>query len=155
MWKCVKTGVMSMAKFATLIIVVLLGSLSDRVAWGADAPQGYICNFEDGGAWTFQAGKFLPEGGKNLKLEIRHDQKSSTKATLKTSDGSSKLKRVAALDADHYLEVTVGGYLNITTIFNSSNEKNGFPAVHSRHLGILGRPIVSQFRGICRAGKGP
>jgi len=146
---------MSMAKFATLIIVLLLGSVSDRVAWGADAPKGYICKFKDGGAWTFQAGKFSAEGGKNLSLEIRHDEKSTSKATLKTSDGASKLKRVAALDADHYLEVTVGGYLNITTIFDPSNKKDGFPAVHSRHLGILGRPIVSQFRGICQAVTGP
>jgi len=142
-----------MARIAAFIVIAILGTMSDRVAWGAEVPGGFICNFEDGGAWTYEAGKFSPEGGKALKIEIRHDPKNTTTATLKTSDGASKLKRVAALDADHYLEVTVGGYLNITTIFDKIAGQEGFPAVHSRHLGILGRPIVSQYRGICSAAK--
>ena len=140
-----------MARIATLIIVAVLGSMTDRVAWGSEVPSGYVCHFADGGAWTFEGGKYLQEKASALDLKILHDKKNRETATLKTQEGSASLKRVAALDANHYLEVTVGGYLNITTIFDKISDKDGYPAVHSRHLGILGRPIVSQYRGICRA----
>ena len=161
-----------MARVAAFFVVLLLGSVSERVAWGAEpapvveaaartkviskaekSPSAYICDFSEGGAWTYEAGKYTPEGGKKLNLEIHHDQNNAEVASLKTSDGKAALKRVAALDANHYLEVTVGGYLNITTIFDQDSSKAGYPAVHSRHLGILGRPVISQYRGICRSAK--
>ena len=142
-----------MARIATLIIIVLLGTMSDRVAWGAGMPKAYVCQFNDGGAWTFEAGKYSQQGSKSLAFQILNGKGKSDSAMLKTNDGSAKLKRVIALDANHYLEVTVGGYLNITTIFDEISENEGYPAVHSRHLGILGRPVVSQYRGICRAAK--
>lgn len=141
-----------MARLATLIIILLLGTMTDRVAWGASAPSGFKCHFKEGDAWTYEAGKYSSEGGQSLDLHIVNGKSAET-ATLKTNDGTASLKRVAALDANHYLEVTVAGYLNITTIFDQTSEKDGYPAVHSRHLGILGRPVISQYRGICRPAK--
>ena len=121
-----------MVRIAALIIVVLLGTMTDRVAWGAETPDEFICHFDDGGAWTFEKQKYLRKDSKPLDMHIFNGKKGSQTATLKTRNGLAKLKRVAALDADHYLEVTVGGYLNITTIFDQDSAKDGYPAVSDR-----------------------
>jgi len=43
------------------------------------------------------------------------------------------------------------GFLNVTTIYDKDEAKGAYPAVHSRHFGLLGQPIVSQYEGYCEA----
>jgi hypothetical protein len=43
------------------------------------------------------------------------------------------------------------GSLHITTIFDKDDTKGAYPAVHSRHFGLLGQPIVTQYHGFCEA----
>jgi len=138
-----------MAKFAAFLTVILLAQLQGRMASGTELPMSFSCHFETGGAWIFDGGKFTEEKVKALDLQIVTG-KSGSSPTLKTDAGTVRLKHVAALDANHFLEVTVGGYLNITTIFDEKTKTGSFPAVHSRHFGVLGKPLVSQYRGICR-----
>jgi hypothetical protein len=56
---------------------------------------------------------------------------------------------VQAVNATHFLEVVTEGYLNITTIYDKDEASGKYPAVHSRHLGILGQPVVTQYQGFC------
>ena len=142
-----------MAKFAAFFAVVLFALVPIRMAWGVELPNAFRCHFNHGGAWIHQDGKYTEETVKALDLHIVTGKSGSASAVLKTAEGSARLKHVAALDANHYLEVTVGGYLNITTIFDQISKEGGYPAVHSRHFGVLGKPLVSQYRGICRPAK--
>ncbi len=138
----------------TAIFVIILSLMVPlRNAMAEKLPNAFDCHFKQGGAWTHEDGKYLEEKVKELDLYIRNANAGAGNAMLKTDNGSAKLKHVAALDANHYLEVTVGGYLNITTIFDQSSKDGGYPAVHSRHFGVLGKPIISQYRGICRTAK--
>jgi hypothetical protein len=49
----------------------------------------------------------------------------------------------------HFLEAVGEGYLNLTTIYGRDVGAAFHPAIHSRHFGVLGQPIVSQYRGTC------
>ena len=138
-----------MAKFAACMAIIILAQFQLRMALATELPKAFNCHFETGGAWIFDDGKYREEKVKALDLQIVTGKPGST-PVLKTDAGTVRLKHVAALDANHFLEVTVGGYLNITTIFDEKIKTGGFPAVHSRHFGVLGKPLVSQYRGICR-----
>jgi hypothetical protein len=41
--------------------------------------------------------------------------------------------------------------LNITTVYDRDEASGKYPAVHSRHLAILGQPVVAQYQGFCEA----
>jgi hypothetical protein len=45
--------------------------------------------------------------------------------------------------------VVTEGSLHITTIYDKDESSGAYPAVHSRHFGLLGQPIVSQYHGFC------
>jgi hypothetical protein len=70
-------------------------------------------------------------------------------AELKMPRGTGSLRIVRAVNAMHFLEVVTEGFLNVTTIYDRDDAKGTFPAVHSRHFGLLGQPIVSQYQGYC------
>jgi len=57
---------------------------------------------------------------------------------------------VQAVNAMHFLEVVTEGFLHITTIYDKDEARGAYPAVHSRHFGLLGQPIVTQFQGFAR-----
>ena len=57
----------------------------------------------------------------------------------------------AAMNATHFLEVVTEGFLHITTIYDKDEASGAYPAVHSRHFGIVGQPIVTQYQGFCEA----
>ena len=121
-------------------------------AWSMDASaQSLRCEFSEGQTWTYQKGAFgMAESGK-LSFEITKIDPEHQLAELRTKNGTSDLRLVQALDARHYIEVTVAGFLNITTVYDRETKgADSWLAVHSRHLGIVGQPVVSQYRGVCR-----
>jgi len=63
---------------------------------------------------------------------------------------SGKLRIVRALNANHYLEVANEGFLNLTTVYDKDPATGLRPAIHSRHLGVLGQPVFAQYTGTCR-----
>ena len=132
------------AIIAALGVTLQLGS-----AHSGAAPSAFECQFTDGGTWSFEQGAFGPVTSKNLSFTI--DQVAAQTARLRGAKGAKTLKVVRAIDARHFIEVTVAGFLNITTIYETSDgDEATMPAVHSRHLGIVGQPFVSQYRGLCR-----
>jgi hypothetical protein len=72
-------------------------------------------------------------------------------AELKTLRGTGKLRVVRAVNAMHFLEVVTEGFLHVTTIYDKDEDVGAFPAVHSRHFGLFGQPIVTQYQGFCTA----
>ncbi|MGI9406675.1 MAG: hypothetical protein ACR2O4_09920 [Hyphomicrobiaceae bacterium] len=120
--------------------------------WAQTAAAGeahYACAFDSGASWNFENGKFGSDATAPLTFTIEKINRSSQKAELATKTGRSDLKMVAAIDAMHFIEVTVSGYLNLTTIYGDSGDGSAVPAVHSRHLGIVGQPLGGQMTGFC------
>ncbi len=55
-----------------------------------------------------------------------------------------------AINANHFIEAVNEGFLNLTTIYDKDPATGLYPAVHSRHFGILGQPVFGQYTGSCR-----
>ena len=64
--------------------------------------------------------------------------------------GSSDLFAVGGVGQVTFIEVTPGGSIHITAIFESPVSGRGFKATQSRHIAILGDPLPSQAYGYCR-----
>lgn len=146
--------------------VALLGVLvaSALVLPAEAAPKAYSCNFEAGGAWAFEQGTFAAKAAEQLNFVVADINEGAQTARLKGPGGEAPLKIVQALGANHFIEVAMEGFLNITTIYEpqaavaqtgvttqGSVPSGAFPAVHSRHFAVLGEPLVSQYRGTCLA----
>jgi len=67
-----------------------------------------------------------------------------------TERGTGHLRVVQAVNAMHFLEVVTEGFLHITTIYDKDEARGAYPAVHSRHFGLLGQPIVTHSRASAR-----
>lgn len=115
----------------------------------ADGPAGFNCSFPIGVTSTFADGKFISEPAKPLSLEIADIDLDGQAAVLLTPKGRGTLRIVRALNANHFLEVVAEGFLNITTIYDRDARSGGYPAVHSRHFGLFGEPVVAQYQGSC------
>jgi len=125
-------------------------------AGGASAenePQGYACTFGSGTAWTFDNGAFKSHPPSPIKLNISGVDLEHQTAKLITEPGNPavELKIVRAINANHFLEVVNEGFLNLTTIYDKDPVSGTYPAVHSRHFGVLGQPVVAQYAGTCTA----
>ena len=58
-------------------------------------------------------------------------------------------KIVRAINANHFLEVMNEGFLNLTTVYDKDATTGAYPAVHSRHFGLMGQPVFAQYAGTC------
>ena len=115
------------------------------------AKNGYVCSFPSGMVNTFENDVFQNAPAKPLSFEIGDINLAKQSASLVTPSGKGGLKIVRAIGANHFLEVITEGYLNITTVYGEPAGDGSFPAVHSRHIGLLGMPVVSQYLGTCKA----
>lgn len=133
--------------FAAVFVMLPHGQVSSAQA----AVSGYDCRFSDGETHRFTAGAFGARPAEALKFDIRDVNAAKQSARLGQSDERREVRYVPALDASHFIEVTVAGFLNITTIYAGGDDAVERPAVHSRHVGIVGQPVVAQYRGTCKA----
>jgi hypothetical protein len=122
-------------------------------AWAAEAnePKGYVCALGAGAAQVYGKGAFKAETASPLTLEIGDIDPAQQSAVQKSAKGEGPLRVVRAVGALHFLEVVSEGYLNITTVYDKDAVKGAHPAVHSRHFGVLGEPVISQYHGFCNA----
>jgi hypothetical protein len=118
-----------------------------------DDPGALACEFNAGHAWSYEGGAFRPETPAGISFEIADIDVEGQAARLLTgnSGGAGTLRIVRAINANHYLEVVTEGFLNLTTIYDRDPATGTFPAVHSRHFGLLGQPVFAQYTGVCRA----
>jgi hypothetical protein len=120
-----------------------------------DGPTAFTCSFRGGTTLTYNKAKstFRKVAAKPLKFEVDAIDLAGQKAELTTAPGKGKgpLRIVRALNANHFLEVVGEGFLNITTIYDKDTKLGAHPAVHSRHFGLFGEPVVAQYHGSCKA----
>jgi hypothetical protein len=133
------------------LLIALMALLAAIPARAADEPTGYQCTFTSGTAYVYDKGEFASEKGAPLAFGIASINSQAQTADLKTERGTGILKIVHAVNAMHFLEVVTEGWLHITTVFDKDDAKGAYPAVHSRHFGLLGQPIVTQYQGFCAA----
>ena len=135
-----------------LAALALLALLLARPA-AADEPKAFACSFTAGVTHAYDKGKFTAEKAVAAGLRHRRHRRTTPRPqSLRMERGTGPLRVVQAVNATHFLEVATEGFLNITTIYDKDETKGGaYPAVHSRHFGIVGQPIVTQYQGFCEA----
>lgn len=122
-------------------------------AYAQDEPKHLVCSFAAGNSWSYDNGSFKTEAPAPLTFEITDIDLEGQSARLVT-DGRDKpgtLKIVRAINANHFLEVMNEGFLNLTTVYDKDPATGTYPAVHSRHFGLIGQPVFAQYAGTCQA----
>ncbi len=150
----IKTGKDNDMRSRTALVLAFLlaafGSAGPAVAQGE--PKGFVCSFSAGTSTSYEHGAFAVEPPAPLNFEITDIDLEAQTAHLVTN-GNEKpgaLKIVRAINANHFLEVVNEGFLNLTTVYDKDAATGSHPAVHSRHLGLLGEPVFAQYSGFCR-----
>jgi hypothetical protein len=142
-----------------LAFLVMLGLVSHPAqgqaagpASAEDGPTAFTCAFKAGTTLTYNKAKssFRKVAAKPLNFDVSAIDLAGQKAELTSKSGKGPLRIVRALNANHYLEVVGEGFLNITTIYDRDAKTGGHPAVHSRHFGLFGEPVVAQYQGFCK-----
>ncbi len=114
-------------------------------------PSALSCKFEKGTSIAYEAGAYDASSAQPLTFDISAIDLDKQLAVLETSGGKGALRIVRAVNANHFLEVVNEGFLNLTTIYDEDQKRKTFPAVHSRHVGLFGEPVVAQYYGFCTA----
>jgi hypothetical protein len=112
-------------------------------------PKALACSFQTGSTTTYARGLYKSSRAKPLAFDIGDIDLEAQKAHLVTASGKGILRIVRAVNANHFLEVVNEGFLNLTTVYDFDPRRKAHPAVHSRHLGLLGEPVVAQYHGFC------
>ena len=131
---------------AALALLALLATPS-----AADEPKAFSCTFVNGVTHSYDKGAFSAEKASPLAFGIAAIDARAQTAELKTRGGTGQLRIVQAVNAMHFLEVVTEGFLHVTTIYDKDEAKGSYPAVHSRHFGLFGQPLVTQYQGFCEA----
>ena len=116
-----------------------------------DEPKGFLCTFDQGSVATYDKGAFRKDAAAALAFELAELDLDGQSAKLIASAGSAPggVRVVRAINANHFLEVANEGFLNLTTIYDRDAASGAHPAVHSRHFGLLGQPVYTQYTGKC------
>jgi hypothetical protein len=133
-----------------LILAALAGIAP---AHAEEQPKGFLCTFETGISWSYENQAFQEKAPAPLKFEIADIDLEGQSAHLITEGNAQpgSLKIVRAINANHFLEVVNEGFLNLTTVYDQDPASGNYPAVHSRHFGLLGQPVFAQYAGFCTA----
>jgi hypothetical protein len=134
-------------------LALLLGAMASVPARGQEDPKHFVCSFSAGSSWSYDAGSFKTKTPEPLTFEITDIDLDRQTARLVTDgrDQPGTLKIVRAINANHFLEVMNEGFLNLTTVYDEDPATGTYPAVHSRHFGLIGQPVFAQYAGTCQA----
>lgn len=125
---------------------------SDAAATDADmAPTDLTCTFATGTSVSYGDGGFASKVASPLSFSITKIDLDGQSAALTAGDGTQTVavRIIRAVNANHFLEVVNEGFLGLTTVYDKDFKTGLYPAVHSRHLGVLGQPVVGQYLGSC------
>lgn len=129
--------------------IVLATGLSSAAA---DDPKTLICDFKAGSAHIYEKGGFKTEKAGGVTFRLAAIDPVRQTAEIASPRGSNGVRVVRAINALHFIEIVGEGFMNVTTVYDLDQARKAHPAVHSRHFGLLGQPIVSQYRGFCVPG---
>ncbi len=137
--------------FRMLAAVGGMALLAASAAAENSDPKALVCSFSDGASWSYEAGTFHSKPPSPLSFTIENIDLEKQSATIKAAPGAvaGKLSVVRAINANHFLEVVNEGFLNLTTVYDKDETNGKYPAVHSRHFGIVGSPVFGQYTGFC------
>lgn len=135
---------------APLVGALLLG-LSAWPAGADDGPKSLDCSFQEGASWTYDNGQFQSKPSTPLSFSIGEIDLEAQTAAIKAAPDAKpgKLSVVRAINANHFIEAVNEGFLNLTTVYDKDQATGTYPAVHSRHGGVLGSPVFGQYTGFC------
>lgn len=138
--------------FRVLAAMPLLMGAS--LAAAADLPSALSCEFPTGTTSSYDNGAFTakPSAALNVAIQKIDLATQSAEFLVAGNDNPGRLAIARAVGANHFLEVVTEGYWNITTVYDLDPQTQRYPAVHSRHFGLVGQPVVAQYAGTCRAG---
>jgi hypothetical protein len=114
------------------------------------------------GAWnkTTQEPSAQVRQPETLMLDIDEIDTDSGSGRVTGTAGPSEVTALLTLSSLHFMERSVTGTLNITTVFSGAEGAKTFRAVHTRHdylplslPGYVSDPSVSQHYGICEVVK--
>lgn len=133
--------------------VALVAARSPSVADTSDRLPNLSCAFEKGASWSYENGAFESKASHPLSFSIEDIDLDGQAATLRLKPGAEggKLSVVRAINANHFIEAVTEGFLNLTTVYDRDPKTGKYPAVHSRHFGLLGQPVFGQYTGFCSA----
>lgn len=115
-------------------------------------PSSLSCSFTAGTAGSYEAGVFTSKPPNPLAFSIEGIDLEAQTAKLVADGGGAEGKKVSvvrAINANHFLEAVNEGFLNLTTVYDKDAATGKYPAVHSRHFGLLGQPVFGQYTGFC------
>ena len=133
-------------------VALSLAAAGGMAAAAEENPKNLTCSFPDGASQSYTAGgTFESKASTPLSFSVQDIDLEKQTATLKATPDAQpgKLSVVRAINANHYLEVVNEGFLNLTTVYDKDEKAGKYPAVHSRHGGVLGSPVFGQYTGFC------
>jgi hypothetical protein len=138
----------------TAAAIIMLTTLLGSGARAADQsyPTVFACEFANGQATSFANGAFTTKPPSPIQFvitDINLDTQSA-RAVTGAAGTMGQLRIIRALNANHFLEVLNEGFLSLTTIYDRDPTSGAYPAVQSRHSGVLGEPVFAQHTGLCR-----
>lgn len=139
---------------ALMAAVSAIGStvtVGTALAAPEDGPRRFRCEFSAGAVQTFDKGAFVSAKAAPLSFELVDIDLDGQSAKLVATSGAAPggVRVVRAINANHFLEVATEGFLNLTTIYDKDPVTGRYPAIHSRHFGLLGQPVYGQYTGSC------
>ena len=136
--------------FAVLLFALALGA---PAAHAEDLPKAVVCSFASGTSGSYENGAFQSKVPGPIGFEIDDINLEAQSATINAggSGKNGKLAIARAIGASHFLEIANEGFWNVTTIYDKDLTTGLHPAVHSRHLGVVGQPQFAQYTGTCKA----
>jgi hypothetical protein len=156
-----------MSKAALATAIVLAFTLTAAAQTTEKNPLAQVkhlkCQFSvySSGSWTKTQ---EPQGQirqpETLQLEIDEIDTDSGSGRVTGTAGPAEVTALLTLSSLHFMERSVTGTLNITTVFAGEANAKTFRAVHTRHdylpmslPGYQSEPSVSQHYGVCEATK--
>ncbi len=134
------------------VMICLVGSIAAVKVSAEGLPAHLTCAFTKGSSGSYEDGAFTSGTPEALQFELKGIdlEKQSAQLVAKDEKKAGGLRIVRAVNANHFLEVVNEGFLNLTTVYDEDGKTGDFPAVHSRHFGLLGQPFFAQYTGKCR-----
>ena len=143
---------MRISATATAVLTTLLALAGTARASDQPYPSVLSCEFSGGNATSFSSGAFSTKPPSPLQIVITDINLDTQSAKVVTGGAGTmgQLRIIRALNAVHFLEVLNEGFLALTTVYDKDEATGNFPAVQSRHFGVLGEPLIAQHTGFCR-----
>ena len=156
-----------MSKAVLMTVIVLAFALTAAAQTTEKNPLARVqhlkCRFSvySSGSWTKAQ---EPQGQirqpETLQLEIDEIDTDSGSGRVTGTAGPTEVTALLTISSLHFMERSVTGTLNITTVFAGEPDAKTFRAVHTRHdylpmslPGYQSEPSVSQHYGVCETAK--